>query len=181
MAVKRKFPIRVATVYCNGGCRAKKKMEYQAEDCATAAALCEGGPLECAWGCLGCGTCVAACKFDAIHINEHGVAEVDEEKCIGCGLCAKKCPRELIRVRQQGAHFVVLCSNESKGADARKVCDVSCIGCGLCAKKCPAEAIQIENFHAVINEADCLGCGMCAVVCPRHAIIDKEGVLTEKR
>ena len=24
MAIKRRFPIRVATVYCSGGCRAKK-------------------------------------------------------------------------------------------------------------------------------------------------------------
>ena len=53
MAIKKKFPHRTATVYCNGGCRAKKKMDYQAASCEEAMALCEGGPLECAYGCLG--------------------------------------------------------------------------------------------------------------------------------
>ena len=64
MAIKKKFPHRVATVYCNGGCHAAKKMDYQAASCEEAMQLCEGGPLECAYGCLGCGTCVAACIME---------------------------------------------------------------------------------------------------------------------
>lgn len=187
MAIKRKFPARVATVYCNGGCHAKKKMDYTAEDCAQAEAACEGGPLECVYGCLGCGSCVKVCKFDAIHINSNGAAEVDEDKCIGCGACARKCPRQLIRIRQQGCCIVPLCSNRDKGFDpksgkgARTVCDVSCIACGICVKKCPADAIHLVEFHAVIDESACLACGMCAVSCPRHVIVDKRGVLTPER
>ncbi len=187
MAIKRKFPIRVATVYCNGGCRAKKKIDYQEATCMDAAALCDGGPLECSNGCLGCGSCVQACKFDAIHINEHGVAEVDEDKCIGCGACMRKCPRHVIRIRLQGAFITPLCSNTDKGFDpktktgARTMCDVSCIACGLCVKNCPADAIRLVDNHAVIDEDRCLSCGACAVACPRHVIIDKRGVLTPIR
>lgn len=187
MAVKRRFPVRVATVYCNGGCRAKRKMEFQANSCAEAQELCVGGPLECTYGCLGCGTCAQTCRFDAIQINLNGVAEVDEGKCIGCGACVRKCPRDIIRIRLQGAWMVPLCSNRDKGFDpktksgARTVCDVSCIGCGLCVKNCPADAIQIVDFHAVVDEAKCLSCGACATVCPRHVIVDKQGIITQAR
>ena len=156
MAIKKKFPHRTATVYCNGGCRAKKKMDYQAASCEEAMALCEGGPLECAYGCLGCGTCVAACKFDAIHINANGVAEVDEDKCINCGACVRKCPRHIIGSRLQANSMVPLCSNEEKGVYASKKCSGACIGCHLCEKNCPADAIHVIDNHAVIDEEKCL-------------------------
>lgn len=161
MAVKKKFPYRAAVVACNGGCR-----------------VAEGA--KCDYGCIGCGECVAACKFGAIKINEIGVAEVDEEKCIGCGLCAKKCPQNIIRVHECANYIVVKCSNKDKGADARKICSASCIGCGICEKTCTAAAIKVVDNCAVINDKYCLSCGMCAVKCPRHAIIDQRGVLTKK-
>ena len=66
MAVKKKFPYRSAFVACNGGCH-----------------VTEGS--SCSYGCIACGKCVESCKFGAIHLNEYGVAEVDEEKCIACG------------------------------------------------------------------------------------------------
>ena len=80
MAIKRRFPIRVATVYCSGGCRAKKD---------------EDGALLCAYGCIGCEACVNACRFDAIEIVK-GTAKVDPDKCVGCKLCTKVCPRDAI-------------------------------------------------------------------------------------
>ena len=171
MAIKRKFPIRVATVYCNGGCRAKRD---------------EGGML-CKYGCVACEACVNACRFDAIHINEYGVAETDEEKCIGCGACMRVCPKELIRIRIQDNSILPLCSNKDKGFDpktktgARTQCDVSCIACGLCVKSCPANAITLVEQHAVINENTCLNCGMCATVCPRHVIVDRRGIVANCR
>ena len=79
MAIKKKFPYRAAVVACNGGCRASKTPD-----------------AKCVYGCIGCEQCVIACKFDAIHINGLGVAEVDETKCIACGKCAAYCPQNLI-------------------------------------------------------------------------------------
>ena len=171
MAIKRKFPIRVATVYCNGGCRAKRD---------------ERGML-CKYGCVACEACVNACRFDAIHINEYGVAETDEEKCIGCGACMRACPKKLIRIRIQDNSILPLCSNKDKGfypqtkTGARTQCDVSCIACGLCVKSCPANAITLVEQHAVINENTCLNCGMCATVCPRHVIVDRRGIVANCR
>lgn len=171
MAIKRKFPARTATVHCSGGCRAKRD---------------ENGNLLCAYGCVACGACVAACRFGAVQINDLGCAEVDEEKCIGCGACARKCPRGLIDLRRTEDRIAVLCSNRDKGFDpatktgARTVCDVSCIGCGLCVKKCPADAVHVVEFRAVIDYERCLSCGACGDVCPRHAIRDRFGIITEK-
>ena len=172
MGIKRKFPAKAATVHCSGGCRAKKD---------------ENGVLLCTYGCIACGACAAACRFDAIHINDLGCAEVDEETCIGCGACARKCPRGIIALRRTEDRIAVLCSNQGKGFDpatktgARTVCDVSCIACGLCVKKCPADAIHLVDQHAVIDYERCLSCGACAEVCPRHVIHDRFGIITARR
>ena len=46
--------------------------------------------------CIGCEVCVDVCPEEAIHINEEGVAEIDQEKCEECGACAEVCPQEAI-------------------------------------------------------------------------------------
>ena len=172
MGIKRKFPAKTATVHCSGGCRAKRG---------------EDGALLCTYGCIGCGACVTACRFDAIHINDIGCAETDEMKCIGRGACARRCPRGIISLRRTEDRIAVLCANRDKGFDpatrtgARMVCDVSCIACGLCVKSCPADAIHVTDFHAVIDYERCLSCGACAAACPRRAIHDRFGILTPQR
>ena len=68
----------VAHVICNGGDAAVKNFEYVGiADCVGALKVA-GGPTACSFGCLGFGSCVAACQFDALHINDKGVAEVDK-------------------------------------------------------------------------------------------------------
>ena len=127
MAVKKKFPYRSAVVACNGGCRVT------------------AGDNGCKDGCIGCGACVEKCKFGAISLNEYGVAEIDEEKCIGCGSCGKVCPQKIIHVHECANWIVVKCSNKSKGAEAKKQCEVSCIGCGICTTKCEFDAIHLSR------------------------------------
>ena len=81
---------RVAFVRCAGGDRAGHKFDKYVglTDCVAAMKVAGNGTLDCAYGCLGLGSCVKACKFDAIHINARGVAEVDREKCVCCMQCA---------------------------------------------------------------------------------------------
>lgn len=52
--------------------------------------------LICENGCIGCGLCVKACNFDAIHL-EGNHAVIDFDKCKNCMACVKKCPRGIIR------------------------------------------------------------------------------------
>lgn len=163
----------VAFVKCQGNCdKAKNDYEYYGvEDCAMLSFVPNGGPKSCNQGCLGFGSCVQACPFDAIHVV-NGVAVVDKEACKACGKCVAVCPKQLIELIPYDAKYAVACSNTEKGPVAMKECDVACIGCTLCAKNCPNEAVTIENFNAHIDQDKCVGCGVCAAKCPKKAIVE---------
>ena len=164
---------QVAHVLCNGGEASVKNFEYVGLHDCVAATKVAGGPTACSFGCMGFGTCVAACQFDAIHINEQGVAEVDKEKCTNCGACMKACPRGLITSVPASKKVHVACANLDKGKAAMSVCSNSCIGCGLCQKECKKDAIHVVNGVAVIDYDKCVGCKLCTKVCPRDAILPK--------
>lgn len=128
-------------------------------------------PLGLPSGCLGFGSCVSACRFDAIHVVD-GVAKVDPEKCTGCLQCAAVCPRKVIVPVSYDADIVIACSNHERGAYTRRECDMGCVGCHLCEKQCEFDAIHVVNNLAVIDYSKCVSCGRCAAVCPRKLISD---------
>lgn len=162
----------VAFVKCAGTCEKAgiKANYYGVSDCKSAAAIPGRGDKACAYGCLGFGSCVAACQFDALHIKE-GVAFVDKEKCVACGKCIQECPNGLIELVPYDAKYAVSCSNKDKGPKVMAVCDTGCIGCGICAKQCEFEAITVENNIAHIDQSKCTGCGKCAAKCPKKVIM----------
>ena len=161
----------MAFVRCNGGTNAVKRFEYVGIRDCTAATKVAAGPLECAWGCLGFGSCVAACQFDAMHIGPAGVAVVDEDKCTDCMACAAACPRHLIVSVPVSKTVRVRCLNQDKGKAAMSVCENACIGCGLCERECKKDAIHVVNGVASIDYAKCVKCKLCTKVCPRDAIM----------
>jgi Na+-translocating ferredoxin:NAD+ oxidoreductase RNF subunit RnfB len=167
---------KVAVVRCNG-CpefRAQTAVYDGLQTCA-AVHLTGAGETGCGYGCLGCGDCVAACDFDAIHMNpETGLPEVDDDKCTSCGACVKACPRHIIELRKKGPknrRVYVRCVNRDKGAAARKACQVACIACGKCEKVCPFAAITISNNLSYIDDDRCRLCTKCVDVCPTSAIV----------
>jgi len=171
---------KVAVVHCSGGGADKAKYEYiGVHDCLAAAKLPGGGPLACAYGCLGMGTCEKVCPFDAIHVVD-GVAKVDEDKCKACNKCVDVCPRHIIALEpyKTKRHVSIPCSSKAKGPAVTKVCADGCIGCSMCAKACPKEAINMVDNLAVIDYDKCIGCGLCAQKCPRH-LITVDGVVPE--
>ena len=160
----------VARVRCSGiSEKTKEDMEYQGFKTCEASKLFFNGHGACKFGCMGYGDCVAACKFDAIHVC-NGVAVVDREACVGCGACAKACPNQLIEIVPQTARVFVGCSSCDPGKATRSVCEVGCIACKICEKECKFDAIHVENNHAVIDPEKCKNCGMCAKKCPRNII-----------
>ncbi len=163
---------QVAFVKCQGTCeRAKNDYDYQGvEDCRVMAFVPGGGPKTCNYGCMGYGSCVKECPFDAIHIVD-GIAKVDKEKCKACGKCIAVCPKHLIELIPYDAKHMVACSSQDKGPVAMKACTTACIACGICVKNCPAEAITVENMHAHIDQSKCTGCGICKEKCPKKAIL----------
>ena len=185
---KEKAPM-VAVVRCNGSCEARPRInEYDGyASCRVKAAL-YAGDTACAFGCLGCGDCVAACAFGAISMDPAtGLPVVDESKCTACGACAKACPKSIIEIRPKGPRgmrLYVSCLNRDKGPAAKKACASACIGCGICAKTCTHGAITVENNVAYIDPAKCKLCRECEAVCPTGAIhsvnfpkpVDKDAV-----
>lgn len=169
---------KVAVVRCNGTCANRPRVtQYDGVRSCVIANSTYGGETGCTFGCLGCGDCVAACKFDAIRMNpETGLPEVDEEKCTACGACSKACPRAIIEIRPKGKNnrrVYVQCVNKDKGVIARKACAAACIGCGKCVKACPFEAITLAANLAYIDPAKCKSCRKCEIECPQSAIIAK--------
>ena len=159
-----------AQVMCSGtGEYAKKKYIYEGIDDCVAASKIGGGDKMCKNGCIGLGTCVRACPFDAIVV-EDGVAAVDYSKCKGCGICVSACPKGIIKLIPFDAKHWVGCMSVDDGKNTRKVCDVGCISCKICQKNCPAGAINVDNFVASIDFDKCTGCDICTDKCPRHII-----------
>ncbi|MHC4883707.1 MAG: RnfABCDGE type electron transport complex subunit B [Planctomycetota bacterium] len=131
-----------------------------------------GGCKACTYGCLGFGTCVKACPFDALSFDGHNSPTVHESKCTGCRRCVEVCPRDINRIEPEKHTVHVLCMNKSKGAVANKVCLNACIACKKCERDCPFDAIHVIDNLAVIDYEKCKFCGKCAKVCPKNAIVD---------
>ncbi|MCR5501806.1 MAG: RnfABCDGE type electron transport complex subunit B [Lachnospiraceae bacterium] len=172
MGVEAEDSVRMtAFVACHGDCeKAGTDYEYHGvEDCTMLSFVPNGGAKSCSFGCLGFGTCVKACQFGAIRV-ENGIAVVDRDLCKACGKCVDACPKHLISLIPYDAGYAVACSSHDKGPAAMKNCEVPCIGCGLCVKACESDAVHVNDFLAVIDQEKCIRCGKCAEKCQKKAI-----------
>jgi formate dehydrogenase beta subunit len=118
------------------------KYDYSGVMDCRAAALLYGGSKECNIGCLGLGTCVRACPFDALSIGENNLPVVNENRCTSCGVCAEVCPKGIITVTS---------------AARRIISDYKISECTApCQRTCPAE-IDIPEYIRQITKRDYLG------------------------
>jgi Na+-translocating ferredoxin:NAD+ oxidoreductase RNF subunit RnfB len=161
----------VAFVKCSGT-REASKTDYTYDgvmDCNAMRYVPGGGPKSCNFGCLGYGSCVKACGFDAIHIVD-GIAKVDREACKACGKCVSTCPKNLIELIPYSASYVVRCSSKDKGKAVIDACSAGCIACHLCEKSCEHDAVHVTDNIAHIDYSKCTHCGACAEKCPKKVI-----------
>ena len=143
---------QVARLACAGGTNvARNRANYEGLQTCRAASLVSGGGKGCFWGCLGFGDCDSACDFDAIHMDEHGLPVVDEEKCTACGDCVEVCPKDLFSLQPISNQLWVVCKNLEAGDDILEDCQVACTACGRCAMDAKGGLIVMDNNLPVIN------------------------------
>jgi len=163
----------VALVACGGGdAESPARVSYLGvADCDAAHAVA-GGFKSCAYGCLGLGTCAAACPFDAISRTGTGLVVVDPERCTGCGKCVASCPRKIIRMVPRKARVHVLCVNPDKAKGVKAVCTVGCTGCKLCTKQ--SARLEVKGALAAVNhERDEEIPEAAALACTQGTILDE--------
>ncbi len=167
---------RVARLACAGGTNvARNHATYDGLASCRAAATVAGGGKGCFWGCLGLGDCDVACDFDAIHMNEHGLPVVNEDKCTACGDCVEVCPKDLFSLHPISHRLWVACRSLEAGDAVLEDCEVACTACGKCAMDAPG-LITMENNLPVIDYAGAHGTRVPIERCPTGAIawIDPE-------
>jgi Na+-translocating ferredoxin:NAD+ oxidoreductase RNF subunit RnfB len=171
----------IARMVCGGGTGCKDKEDYHGVGDCRAAVLVQGGPKACDYACVGLGSCVEACPFEAIVMGDDGLPKVIEERCTACGACERICPRGVIQVMPKKHVVWVKCQSHDKGAVVNRICQTGCIACRKCEKECPFDAIHVVDNLAVIDYEKCKLCGKCAKVCPKNTIIDLRVLQREAR
>ena len=82
---------KVAVVRCNGVCDARPKTStYDGVRTCQIMHNLYVGETACPFGCLGCGDCVAACKFGAIHMNPVSVLRLVRATSSNCAIKVQK-------------------------------------------------------------------------------------------
>lgn len=160
----------VAVVHCKGGDDCNTKYRYKGYYSCESEELFAGGNKACPYGCLGLGSCSAACPYNAVEVKD-GVSVIRTEKCRSCGACITKCPKKIIGRIPASATVYIGCSSACKGKEVMGACKKGCIACGKCARTCKAGAIEMINNIPVIDYSKCIGCNECAAACPRKCIV----------
>ncbi|QHI71863.1 4Fe-4S binding protein [Aminipila terrae] len=167
---------KVAFIRCAGDAAGKERFAgYSSCDEARNKGFISG---ECKYGCIGLGSCIERCKFDAMSL-EDGIVKIDKEKCNGCGACIGMCPQEIIVMIPKEATNFIPCASKNDEETTRKICGSGCIGCGDCEEVCPQNAITIVDNCAVIDYEKCVGCVACTVKCRKKIIVDELHDLTK--
>ncbi|WP_027367096.1 FAD-dependent oxidoreductase [Desulfocurvibacter africanus] len=154
---------QLAVPDCTGGPRAEEAFSYEGVDDCRAAAMLYGGSKRCPEGCLGLGSCVKVCPFDAIHMGPDNLPHVNPAECRACGKCVAVCPRGVISVL--GLTTRLLHLNQTN----------DCLP--PCRQKCPGQ-INIPRYVEQVRQGDYEGAVatirernplllVCGRVCPR--------------
>lgn len=166
-----------AVVHCQGAAGvARAQFEYHGvRDCA-AAALVQGGPKLCKFGCIGLGTCARACPFGAITMGADGLPVISEVKCTACGACVKACPVHVISLLPTKHRVFLGCSNPAaRGPAMKEMCSRGCIKCRLCVKVTKSGAVEWGENLPRIDFEKWTDPDEAVAKCPMRVFVDQRG------
>jgi len=124
---------------------ADTKFVYNGMNDCRAAAMLSGGMKVCTIGCLGLGTCVRACPFNAITMGEDGLPVVDEILCTGCGTCERVCPKHIINLSSVTRRIL----REYTTDDCTTPCQRACpAGINICEY---IRQISLGDYHRAVQ------------------------------
>jgi Na+-translocating ferredoxin:NAD+ oxidoreductase RNF subunit RnfB len=170
----------VAVVQCQGGhTEAEEKFIYQGIQDCHAAQLLAGGHKACRYGCLGLASCVNACPFDAMIMNENGLPVVIEEKCTACGICVSTCPRGIMALIPVSQKIFLGCISQDKAKAVKSVCKVGCFACKICSlpKITPSGCIQMEGNLPVIVDRNSEELILALKKCPSKSYVARGDIM----
>ena len=132
-----------------------------AMDCR-AAVMLYGGSKLCSIGCIGLGSCVKACQFDALRIGDDHLPVVNYDRCVGCGKCVEVCPKNIVTLTSATQRII--------GEYTADECTAPC------QRACPT-GINIRGYIKEIRKGDFEGalltikekCPLplvCGYICP---------------
>lgn len=166
---------KIAFIKCDGSAAGKERLkDFKSCDAAKKAGFAAD---ECNYGCIGIGSCIDRCKFDAMKLKD-GKVEINKRKCTGCMACITGCAQCIIEMIPKDATNFIPCSSKDVEKDTLAKCGYGCIGCGDCAIACPKDAIEmvcgdkIDGRFARIDYDKCEGCVTCTVKCRKKIIVD---------
>jgi len=121
------------------------KYRYQGLSKCQAAAMLYGGMKQCHIGCLGLGSCMAACPFDAITMGDDHLPKVDENKCTGCGTCERVCPKNIITLSSVTRRILKEYTTEDCTTPCQRACPA---GINICEY---IRQISLGDYHKSVQ------------------------------
>ncbi|WP_455382974.1 4Fe-4S dicluster domain-containing protein [Salinispira pacifica] len=145
-------PRTVAQVHCRGGRDVSRyRFAYRGLSECSALYMLYGGDKECAYSCLGLGSCIPVCPAAAIGYDDTGRVRVDRDLCISCGLCLDVCPTGVLKMIPADADVVVACNSPDPAEKVAEYCSVGCTGCRLCERHSPAGGYRVRDNLCTID------------------------------
>lgn len=168
---------KVAVVQCRGDNeKAANRFNYDGVEDCSAAQIIMGGAKGCVYGCLGLGSCVKACPFDAMYMADNGLPVVIEDKCTACGICVSTCPRGIMALIPVSQKVFLGCVSQDKAKAVKSVCSVGCIGCALCSKEkvTPSGSIEMVGNLPKIVKITSEDLKTAVEKCPTNSFVVRE-------
>jgi len=166
--IKEREPQLASTTCTYGVGEADPTYQYDGAFDCRAAVLLYGGSKVCPIGCLGLGTCVKVCEFDAVVIGDDNLPIFNPAKCVACGACVKACPKNIISLTSATERIIDEYTVDECTAPCQRACPT---GIDIPAYIHAVDEGRYEDGLRIIKERCPLPL-VCGRICPAPCELD---------